>query len=1011
MNALNLISTRANAPTAPSSTGPWRRTFRAALLAFKWLCVNALLALAWLPSAQAASARTIVSLTFDDGLTQSAARAILLSHGMKATFYVNANLIGSGGGYLTKAELDQLFADGHEIGGHTTNHVDLATLSDAAQRTAICGDMQTLNTWYPNQIHSFAYPYASTGPTTQNIVAAGCTGVGAYSSARTVGGLVSGRQCTGCPTAETIPPGNAYYINTPESIMSTTTLDQLKTLVTQAENAGGGWVPLVFHNVCSGCSTYAITAANLDAFLTWLQARETNFTYVRTVNQVMTGDLPAPPPPPPMGANQLLNPSLELDQDANGLADCWARDGYGTNTVTWARTSDAHTGSFAERLQISAYSSGDRKLLPTLDAGQALGGCAPTVQAGASYELGAWYKSTTQAVPVLFYRDSGGTWQYWRDGPLLPAAANWAQFAFFAGPVPAGAQALSFGVALDSVGTLTTDDYSLRKILDAAADTTPPTVAITAPTGATTVSGTSVSVTASATDNVGVAGVQFKLDGATNVGAEDTTAPYSTSWNTTGATNGTHTLTAVARDAAGNSTTSAAVTVTVNNPIADTTPPTVSISAPGAGTVFGTVTVSASAADNVGVVGVQFRLDGALLGAEDTTSPYSTSWNTATATNGTHILTAVARDAAGNSTTSAAVTVTVNNPVADTTPPTVSISAPGAGSTVSGTFSVTANAADNVGVVGVQFKVDGVNQGAEATAAPYSMVWNTTGLANGSHALTAVARDAAGNSTTSAAVTVTVNNGTANTAPLANADLFLYAPNVTRSVSAPGVLRNDTDAENNSLAAQFVAGSLVNGGTLTCATAASPSLCADGSFSYFRATGNNSVSFGYRASDGSLSSAAAATVNLRVNTAPTTVGDNCSYGRGANSVTQPTRCTVTAPRTVWMKVVANDYDRNHPNSPNTLNNPTDGIGQTVVAASMLVTAVGSGVDVLANPACGQSALGTAPGVRATIANHCDGTVTVTMTATNTQNIVFSYRVRDDLGTRSSARQVTLSSAP
>src|SRR5207244_1446908 len=101
------------------------------------------------------------------------------------------------------------------------------------------------------------------------------------------------------------------------------------------------------------------------------------------------------------------------------------------------------------------------------------------------------------------------------------------------------------------------------------------------------------------------------------------------------------------------------------------------------------------------VVGVQFKLDGANLGIEDTASPYSTSWNTTTAANGIHTLTAVARDAAGNSTTSAAVTVTVSN---DTTPPAVSISAPAANATVSGTVTVSATASDNVGVVGVQFK-------------------------------------------------------------------------------------------------------------------------------------------------------------------------------------------------------------------------------------------------------------------------------------------------------------------
>ena len=63
--------------------------------------------------------------------------------------------------------------------------------------------------------------------------------------------------------------------------------------------------------------------------------------------------------------------------------------------------------------------------------------------------------------------------------------------------------------------------------------------------------------------------------------------------------------------------------------VPDTTAPTVSITAPANGaTVSGTVTVSATASDNVGVVGVQFLLDGANLGAEDTSSPYSISWNT-----------------------------------------------------------------------------------------------------------------------------------------------------------------------------------------------------------------------------------------------------------------------------------------------------------------------------------------------------------------------------------------------
>jgi hypothetical protein len=95
-------------------------------------------------------------------------------------------------------------------------------------------------------------------------------------------------------------------------------------------------------------------------------------------------------------------------------------------------------------------------------------------------------------------------------------------------------------------------------------DPTPPTVSVTAPTAGTTVSGASVTLSANASDNVGVTGVQFKVDG-NNVGSEDTSSPYSISWDSRVATNGSHTITAVARDAAGNSTTSSSVSVTTNN--------------------------------------------------------------------------------------------------------------------------------------------------------------------------------------------------------------------------------------------------------------------------------------------------------------------------------------------------------------------------------------------------------------------------------------------------------------
>src|SRR5205814_10002729 len=152
-------------------------------------------------------------------------------------------------------------------------------------------------------------------------------------------------------------------------------------------------------------------------------------------------------------------------------------------------------------------------------------------------------------------------------------------------------------------------------------------VAMTSPASGSIVSDTvPVRASVSVIGLITVRGVQFQLDGA-NLGAEDTGAPYSVSWDTTTTGNGSHTLTAIARDAAGNATTSNAVTVTVANSN-DTSPPTVAITSPASGsTVAGTITMSADASDDVGVIGVEFRIDGA-PGVEDTTAPYAVSWNT-----------------------------------------------------------------------------------------------------------------------------------------------------------------------------------------------------------------------------------------------------------------------------------------------------------------------------------------------------------------------------------------------
>ena len=94
----------------------------------------------------------------------------------------------------------------------------------------------------------------------------------------------------------------------------------------------------------------------------------------------------------------------------------------------------------------------------------------------------------------------------------------------------------------------------------------------------------------------------------------------------------------------------------------------------------------------------------------------------------------------------------------NTVPPTVSMTAPGAGATLAGQTTLAANASDPVAVAGVQFLLDGAPLGAEDTSAPYTLVWDTTTTSDGSHTLAARARDSAGLSTLSSPIAVTVQN-------------------------------------------------------------------------------------------------------------------------------------------------------------------------------------------------------------------------------------------------------------
>ena len=348
------------------------------------------------------------------------------------------------------------------------------------------------------------------------------------------------------------------------------------------------------------------------------------------------------------------------------------------------------------------------------------------------------------------------------------------------------------GGTLAECSTGATDDHDdLVFAVGVETDSEPPSVAVTAPAAGATVSGT-ITVTASASDNFGVVSVDF-YEGATLLGT-DTSAPYSVAWNTRLGPNGSHSLTALARDAAGMVTTSAEVVLTADN---DFTAPVTAVTSPVAGaSVEETVTIQATATDDRGVSWVEFLVDGTPF-VSDLYSPYSVSWSTRSVPNGNHILTTTARDAAGNVGTSAEVAVVVNN---DVTPPQTSIVSPASGAAVSGTVTIEAAASDDRAVSRVEILVDGALL-ATVTSAPYVASWDSTVAPSGTISLTSRAYDAFGNVGTSAAtVVVTSNPGNAGY------DATFRAPtcgavgsrcDTTTLVKGRGPVGPERDAPNN----------------------------------------------------------------------------------------------------------------------------------------------------------------------------------------------------------------------
>jgi virginiamycin B lyase len=295
----------------------------------------------------------------------------------------------------------------------------------------------------------------------------------------------------------------------------------------------------------------------------------------------------------------------------------------------------------------------------------------------------------------------------------------------------------------------------------------PPTTSVLIPSNGATVSGGSAVLDASASSPEGMASVAFEVTGGSLsdqvvATATPTYVGWLAQWNTTTVPNGTYTLQSVAADALGQSTASAPITVTVNNPA-----PTSTVLIPAGGASVSGVSSLLDASASAKVSSVTYELSGGSLtnpvvisGSTPTIYGWIGQWNTTSVPNDTYMLQSVACYAGGVCGTSAPITITVDN-----TPPSTSMLIPSSGATLFGPAILDAAATDNVGVTKVEFHLTGgtVSDASVATATPtiYGWIadWNTRTVPNGTYTLQSVAYDAEGLSTHSTGITVSVLNG------------------------------------------------------------------------------------------------------------------------------------------------------------------------------------------------------------------------------------------------------------
>ena len=285
-----------------------------------------------------------------------------------------------------------------------------------------------------------------------------------------------------------------------------------------------------------------------------------------------------------------------------------------------------------------------------------------------------------------------------------------------------------------------------------------PTAVITEPASGQTVSG-EVLIETLVSDNIEIDKVEFYIN--SQIVYIDSTAPdYKYLWITDNLPDDeNYVISIIAYDRVGNEGPSTAITVHLDN--YDNIAPSGLIVYPYAGQIIsGQETISILAEDNNGIDSVDFFINNVRV-FTDFTDPYEYEWNTELEfEDANHIIGSIITDIEGNQFEIPSISVFVNNIPNDDVPPTINISNPVSGQTVSGTVNFTVNVDDNVGISQVEFFIDGYSFGV-VTEEPYSYLWDTTsniGVHGNEHALSAIVIDTAGNTSFSQPILVIVEN-------------------------------------------------------------------------------------------------------------------------------------------------------------------------------------------------------------------------------------------------------------